>query len=809
MLRYRFKGVLPGALMMCLAACSGDYSGGAASGGGSTGGTGVRAATMEALFTDQIQPRLTFCRSCHVPGAAADVEDGRDFMLGDNPDADLGHLRASWERLGGNNPTSRILLMASGGEAPHTGGAPWPEGSSAHDAMAVLLGCFGDPDGCEALLAGAPDDAPEDELPLLGSRRGGHAWFDYCAGRDDAAALPADPRSLVRPGVNEGRAVYFNSYWKHCHADPELVGEDAPPATCGELRAQTAAGRTLILGNGAVGAGTFFAGDDTDGFLQIPARDYNNLWRQWGMASRPANFDQLVAERYGLAMGEASNPYPLPGEDPDATDGGSGQLPTGLTQVREPDGTWTGKLGVTCHSCHSGRIGTSADGDDLGVVYGNGNNLSEFPLLFTDAILRPKLPVVGALLPLTVGKTRGTNNALALQIITLLTPNDEGLRRGMLRFYLASPNGGSLDTPAWWNVGSRATKFVDGFLPMGALRSNIGFFIPMMDAPVPFDSRSATAWVREHAREADTYLMSLKSPAYPGDVDPELARQGAILFHSKDLWAGNLDNPAPPPAGGNGSCSSCHGAYSPRYVNDPAWLEAPELAGVSSYIVAQDVIGTNPQRMLSDNEAAEQYGKRDFFAYPETVGTAEDCSTQNRAELREGRPTGYLAPPLHGVWASAPYFHNGSVPDVWGVLDPGARPTIWRRPSRPMPQGQEHADQVVMGYDTDLQRAYDHDRLGWKHEVLQCGDDGATPGIDCVRRGESIPSAVQSLSSLLYSVNPFLWYAPSIPVLTQAQIEQRKVYNTNDYSQSHDGHDFTVVLTDQERRAIIEYLKTL
>jgi len=25
-------------------------------------------------------------------------------------------------------------------------------------------------------------------------------------------------------------------------------------------------------------------------------------------------------------------------------------------------------------------------------------------------------------------------------------------------------------------------------------------------------------------------------------------------------------------------------------------------------------------------------------------------------------PTGYVAPPLDGVWASAPYFHNGSVP---------------------------------------------------------------------------------------------------------------------------------------------------
>ncbi len=40
---------------------------------------------------------------------------------------------------------------------------------------------------------------------------------------------------------------------------------------------------------------------------------------------------------------------------------------------------------------------------------------------------------------------------------------------------------------------------------------------------------------------------------------------------------------------------------------------------------------------------------------------------------------GYLAPPLLGVWATAPYFHNGSVPTLDGVLDSTARPTSWRR----------------------------------------------------------------------------------------------------------------------------------
>jgi mono/diheme cytochrome c family protein len=47
------------------------------------------------------------------------------------------------------------------------------------------------------------------------------------------------------------------------------------------------------------------------------------------------------------------------------------------------------------------------------------------------------------------------------------------------------------------------------------------------------------------------------------------------------------------------------------------------------------------------------------------------------------------------------------------------------------------------------------------------------------------------------------------PTLTNMQIEDRKIYNTRMYSQSNTGHEFTDVLTDAERTAILEYLKTL
>ena len=46
-------------------------------------------------------------------------------------------------------------------------------------------------------------------------------------------------------------------------------------------------------------------------------------------------------------------------------------------------------------------------------------------------------------------------------------------------------------------------------------------------------------------------------------------------------------------------------------------------------------------------------------------------------------------------------------------------------------------------------------------------------------------------------------------IFNTENMENRKIYNTHMYSQGNEGHEFTSVLTDEERYAIIEYLKTL
>ena len=67
---------------------------------------------------------------------------------------------------------------------------------------------------------------------------------------------------------------------------------------------------------------------------------------------------------------------------------------------------------------------------------------------------------------------------------------------------------------------------------------------------------------------------------------------------------------------------------------------------------------------------------------------------------------------------------------------------------------------------------------------------------------------IQQLRAVLYRTIGLGWNL-ALPVMSDRQIENRKIYNTGEYSQGNEGHRFTDVLTDIERRAIIEYLKTL
>lgn len=786
--RRGFRGaVLSLGIAVLLSACSGDYSGG--SDGVPGDGDDTVARSMEEHFDLNVRRTLDHCRTCHVPTGVGDVENGRDFMLSSLRSEDLQNLRDSWERLGGNNPTSRILRMASGQERPHSGGDPWPVGSPAYRNMDILLKCFGNPSGCAGLLGGAVSGG--ELLPLLGSRRGGHYWFDYCEGKPDSTPVPQDPRELVVPGVNQGKAVLMNAYWQTCQ-------EGNHPANCGDLRARAERGYRLVAANGEIGAGTMFGGDSPDPSFAFPAEDYNTMWdRIWRMDERPANYDQLVAERWGMPMPKADNPYPLPGEDPNVSNGGSGKLPMGLTQLRNPDGSWTGQVGVTCNICHGGAVGDVTDGEDLGPVYGT-NSLSDITVMFTDlAFIAPQQ---AALAVVSQNKVRGTGNITNFQLFGTLTLFDSLI--GYLTVQ-TQPSTGTEDPPVWWNIGHRPMKFFDGGMPTDAKRIELSFHFPNVASPNNVEGKQ---WIKDHMQDGDSWMMSTKAPVWPkgrlGSIDTQLAETGAILFHSKDLWGAGLDNPVPRPEGGNGSCASCHGVYSPRYVNDPAYLDTPLLEGIAAYITPIEIIGTDPRRLDGHSQVVSYYARNNWFAYndgPKNERGVPVCGSQNDSAVRGDRGLGYLAPPLYGVWATAPYFHNGSVPNLWEVLKPEEREPIWRRLSM---QGDIGG---VRGFDYSLQTGYDALRVGWNYEALSCGT-GSFPFIDCNPSGGA---TLQDLLGLVWANGGLAWNLLNLPILSSRQIEDRKVYNTNYYSQDNGGHEFTSVLTDQERRAVIEYLKTL
>lgn len=796
----KLRTLLPVVFLLLASACGGDSDGephgNVDSGSNSTGGS-ANFASSEEFFDARVTSRMDFCRTCHIPGGVADTDEGRRFLLSSNHGDDYANTFAAWQVLGEGVEENLLIVENADPNEPHSGGKSWPAGSDAYNDMITLLRCWNSPASCVLSASGEVND----EFPLLAEVRGGNVWANFCEGKADDAVLPRDPRTLVAPGVNEGKAVAFNAFWSDCdNGVPK-------PKTCGEFREQAELGYLVGEGQGMVGSTTVFSGGSSSPSRVLPASMYNRLWQVWGLTSRPDNFDQLAAERYGSPQAPVSNPYPLEGEDPNSTGGGSGQLPLAFTQIREEDGRWTGQIGIkACVFCHDGQIGTEEDGPGLGTVYGGAGSLGDFTVAFYDfaktGLLDPSnvdaITDFGPVAGLTVATNRGTGAIDFFQLGFILFNNgDYGqFNNDKILFSQAI---GTIKSPPWWNMAWRPQKFHGAVLPTDSSRIDMAAYFDLNAAMQ--GSEAPLEWVDQHAGPFQVWAETLPSPQYPGEINTALAEQGAVLFHSKDLWADEEQTVARPEQG-NGSCASCHGAYSPRYVNDPGYLDSPELAGIAAYNVPMSIVGTDPtyaeamQSLKEDDGTMNDAIASNIFVY---------CGV---GEMGETQTPKLLAPPLWGIWAAAPYFHNGSVPNIWAVLDPSSeRPDIWRRVSTPARADQE--GQVVMGYDTDLERAYDHAKLGWKYEELSCGEVGTLPFIDCAP-AESAPYTEQLLNELYRNI-AITWNLPRLDMLgmTNPQIEMRKIYNTNEYSQGNQGHAFTSVLTDAERRAIIEYLKTL
>ncbi|MDG2380083.1 MAG: cytochrome c [Pirellulaceae bacterium] len=112
----------------------------------------------------------------------------------------------------------------------------------------------------------------------------------------------------------------------------------------------------------------------------------------------------------------------------------------------------------------------------------------------------------------------------------------------------------------------------------------------------------------------------------------------------------------------------------------------------------------------------------------------------------EHDPVGYVAPPLDGIWASSPYLHNGAIPTLWHLLHPEERPVVWRRSAQQL----------------------DFSRVGLHVDEFE-----------------------------------------QVPEIGRSATDRREFFDTRRIGKSASGHEFVNRLSDSEKHAVLEYLKTL
>lgn len=300
-------------------------------------------------------------------------------------------------------------------------------------------------------------------------------------------------------------------------------------------------------------------------------------------------------------------------------------------------------LALDCMSCHGGSL--------LGKSYiGLGNASLDLQALFEDmnaAAGRPEK------LPHMVANVRGTNEAFGMTEFLLALRNpDLSLRKvpqpGQLRDVVCE------DVPAWWHLKRKKTMYHTGSTDARSVRSLMQFMLA---------GNPLAAFENEEAvfRDIQAYLLSLDSPKYPFPVNEKLAAQGRELFGKH--------------------CVKCHGTYGPD-------------GKYPSRIVAHEDVGTDATRLSGLSPRYFDLYNASWFAQEKPAG------------YKATKPAGYQAPPLDGVWATAPYFHNGSVPTLYDVLNSKTRPKIFTR-----------------SFSTD-KAAYDEKKVGWKVELLQdCAEE--------------------------------------------------------------------------------------
>jgi mono/diheme cytochrome c family protein len=203
------------------------------------------------------------------------------------------------------------------------------------------------------------------------------------------------------------------------------------------------------------------------------------------------------------------------------------------------------------------------------------------------------------------------------------------------------------DVPAWWLLKKKNAMFYSGFG-----RGDFGRFLMGAILLTVNDTAHANR-VNEHMDDVLAYIKNLEAPKYPYPIDSVKAKEGKLVYEMR--------------------CSKCHGFYG-------------DYSSYPNYLIPQQVIGTDSLLNKSNYQYSDMI---------EWFNTSWFSKGDNPAKLVPFN--GYIAPPLDGVWITAPYLHNGSVPTIEALLDSKLRPAYWSR--------------------NFSKTEYDYEKLGWKYKV--------------------------------------------------------------------------------------------
>jgi hypothetical protein len=208
-----------------------------------------------------------------------------------------------------------------------------------------------------------------------------------------------------------------------------------------------------------------------------------------------------------------------------------------------------------------------------------------------------------------------------------------------------------VDFPAVWNQNTRTLGEWDGRMRSAYMR-NLSAGLANVGDPSKVDLGAAA--------RVTAFVGGLPSTPYPFRVDAELEARGRILY---------ADN-----------CAGCHTADQRTLAGEPrVWGQS----------WGPDAVPTDMNRANGVNETGflTFTGVLKATARCSAPGgapaeTSELCASPDRwlVHRTSEETRGYIASPLDGIWARAPYLHNGSVPTLRHLLS-GKRPASFLRGS--------------------------------------------------------------------------------------------------------------------------------